>query len=298
MVSMRTDSDPKRSRTHSGISDGLFLLAIISLLVITAQACEGTSDRDGALGLVPDDASHVNVHDVQLILSEAPDGLKDPFEDDLEDSLDRDYGISIEDVETLVNAWLDGERLDVLAGNFDFERIRDELDDNDYDDDQYAGHEIWEKENEFANVHSVALLEIGRQVLIGSDDTVRNVLKVLNRGSGFLLDNADNDVVRALNKAGLGWETVGREDCRIPEVRGCQALGISKGWGEEDDLVEVTYAYLFRNERTAESEMDDIEDFLDDELQRRMDIEDVRVDGEFVVVTITFDEDDWPSWLP
>ena len=270
----------------------------MSLLVVTAQACEGTSDRDGALGLVPDDASHVNVADVQLILSEAPDGLKDPYEDDLEDDLDRNYGISIDDVNTLVNAWLDGEKLNVLEGDFDFERIRDELDDNDYDDDQYAGHEIWEVENEVGYVHSVALIESDGQVVIGGEDTVRSVLKALNRGSGFLLDSADNNVVRALNKAGHGWETVGREECRLPEVRGCQALGVSKGWGEEDDLVEVTYAYLFRNERTAESEMDDIEDFLDDELQRRMDIEDVRVDGEFVVVTITFDEDDWPNWFP
>ncbi len=81
-------------------------------------------------------------------------------------------------------------------------------------------------------------------------------------------------------------------------MRGCQAVGASVSEGSESYLVETTLAYLFRDERTAESELDDLEDYLDDAFSRDVDIEEVKTDGVFVIVTVSVDEDDWSGVFP
>ena len=75
------------------------------------------------------------------------------------------------------------------------------------------------------------------------------------------------------------------------------SLAVSRG--DEAFAVEVKLTFMFRNERTAESEMDNLEDYLEDDLPRAVDIEDVASHGVFVVVTASVDEDDYdPEQLP
>ena len=279
-----------------GGGGGMLLIAAVAVVVAVVLIMRGGSLPGGPLGLVPDDASWVQVVDVERFLAgDAPGDAADDFEDEWEDRLD-DIGVSLDDLDTLVQAQGDDGTVLVFGGDLDFDQIRDELDDARYDDDDYQGYEVWDDGNLW--VEAVALLDGRGEVVIGSTDAVEGVLKALSRGSGSLFQDDDNDLRRVLERAGQGWVLFALEGCQGAGVRGCEAVGAAVSEGSESYLVETTFAYLFRNERTAESELEDLEDYLDDEFSRDVDIEEVKTDGEFVIVTVSVDEDDWSGVFP
>ena len=303
---MRTMLKAHKPVSHLRLAVPILLIASL-IAAIAGQACggdEGGALSTGSLGLVPDDFYGVTVVNVEQILrGDVPRQLEDQLEDQWEDELEQ-IGVSIDDLTTLVIAYGEDGRLIVLEGEIDFEDVRDELDDADYDDDRYQGFEVWEEGRQFVEmdvvlVEMAALLEERGeergQMVIGNAEAVEDALKTLNRGSGSLLDDAASDLGRVLGVAGEGWVVFGREGCDVYEVRGCLASGTAFHRGDADYLVELTAAFLFRNERTAESEMEDLEDEIDDGLSRDFDIEEVRLEGEFVIMTISVDEDDWDT---
>ena len=265
----------------------LFVSALLAMALGTA--CGGGPDP---LGLVPDDAHRVNVVEVaQILQGDAPDYLVEETEDVWEDDYFDDIGVAIDDVSTVVVAGGPDGTMIVLDGEFDFEQVRDELDDFGYDDSDYRGYEMWEGETRLG---AAALLEGSGQIVLSrlGVSAVQNALKILIRGSGSLLDDDQNNVLRALRKAGNGSLVAAWEGEKFMGVRGHEAVGSAISRGDDQYSVKFTYAFLFPNERTAESEMGDLEDAFENLLPREMDIQDVRADGEFVIVTIAVDEDD------
>ena len=242
---------------------GVLLIAAVAVVVVVVLIMRGGSLPGGPLGLVPDDASWLRVVDVERLLTgDAPDDSADDFEDEWEDRLD-DIGVSLDDLKTLVQAQGDDGTVLAFGGDLDFEQIRDELEDARYDDDDYQGYVVWDDGDLW--VEAAALLDGRGEVVIGSTDAVEDVLKALSRGSRSLLQDDDNDLRRVLERAGQGWVLFALEGCQGTGVRGCEAVGAAVSEGSESYLVETTFAYLFRNERTAESELEDLEDYLDDE---------------------------------
>ena len=272
------------------------VVVVVVVVVVLLVRGGGGSLPTGPLGLLPDDVSSVVVSDVELIMAgDAPDDAADDFEDVWEDRLE-DIGVFLDDLDTIVQAQGRDGYLIVVAGKLDFERIMDDLDDADYDDDSYQGYEMWEEGDLW--MEAVGLLEGRGELVIGTSDAVKGVLRSLDRSVGSLLQDDDNDIRRVLERAGLGWQVYAFEGCQGADVRGCEAAGGAASLGSESYLVEGSLVFLFRNERTAESEMDDLEDYLDDEFHRDVDIEEVRTDGVFVIVTTSVDEDDWRGLFP
>ncbi len=275
------------------------LAAVVVVVVVVALLLAGGGGGGtlpaGPLGLVSDDASWVQVVDVQLLLGEGPDDYVDGFEDAWEDRLD-DIEISLDDLNTLVQAWGEEWNVTVFDGEFDFEQVRDELDDARYDDDSYRGYEIWSDGELW--VDAIALLDERGEVVIGNADDVEDVLQALSRSSGSLLQDDGNDLLQALERAGQGWLVAASDGCADAYARRCEALGAAASRGSERYVVETTLAYLFRDDRSAESGMDDLEDYLDDRFPRHVDIEEVRSDGAFVIVTTSTDVDDWVGPFP
>ena len=270
----------------------LRFLAALLLAAAFAHACGtgggGSAELAGILALVPADSENVAVYDFEQIRKEeAPRALRDEFDDSSEYGLE-EMGVVTDELTTRVVASGDDWHLLVVEGDIDFVHVRDQLDD-DYDDDQYRGFELWEGA---AWRESVALLEDQGRMVIGDAKAVKRVLRMLDSGSGSLLDDADSDVGRALKRAGAGWISSAQEQCPGYEIRGCRALGVSLRRGDDDYLVEIMIAVLFRNERTAESEMDELESQLEEDSSFEFDIDDVQLDGDFVIVTASADEDD------
>ncbi len=272
----------------------LRFLAALLLAAAFVQACAtgggGSAELAGILALVPADSENVVVYDLEEIRDEeAPRALRDEVEDLSEYGLE-EMGVLTDELTTLVVASGDDWHLLVVEGDVDFVHVRDQLEDGDYDDDQYRGSELWE--GAAWRHESVALLEDQGRMVIGDADTVKRVLRTLESGSGSLSDDADSDLGRALKRAGQGWISSAQEQCLGYEIRGCRAAGVSLRRGDSDYLVEITIAALFRNERTAESEMDELESQLEEDSSFEFDIDDVELDGDFVIVTASADEDD------
>ncbi len=275
----------------------LRFLAALLLAAAFVQACAtgggGSSESAAILALVPADSENVVVYDLDQIRREeaprAPRALRDEFEDLSEYGLE-EMGVLTDELTTLVVASGDDWHLLVVEGDIDFLHVRDQLEDGDYDDDQYRGSELWE--GAAWRHESVALFEDRGRMVIGDAEAVKRVLRMLDSGSGSLLDDADSDLGRALKRAGEGWISSAQEECLGYEIRGCRAAGVSLRRGDSDYLVEITIAALFRNERTAESEMDELESQLEEDSSFEFDIDDVELDGDFVIVTASADEDD------
>ena len=272
------------------------VLVIAAVVVAVVLIVRGGSLPGGPVGLVPDDASWVHVVDVERFLDgDAPDDAADDFEDEWEDRLD-DIGVSLDDLDTLVQAHGDDGTVLVFAGDLNFEQIRDELDDARYDDDDYQGYEVWEDGDLW--VEAAALLDGRGEMVVGSTDAVEGVLKALSRGSGSLLQDDDNDLRRVLERVGQGWLVFALEG--MPgrwraRLRGGGRLRV----GRQRELLGGDYLCLPLPQRTdAESELEDLEDYLDDEFSRDVDIEEVKTDGKFVIVTVSVDEDDWSGVFP
>ena len=270
---------------------GLLLLGAVSLLAVAGQACGGSSLPDSALNLIPEDASVVVIWDVQLILKEAPREYQDAFEDVIDAF--GDIAAPLYNLTTMVGGQIDGEELLVLEGGFDIEQIQNELDDADYDDERYRGYEIWRVKIGWQS-QWWALIEDRGQVVIGNIEVVKSVLRALDRGSGSLLDDPDNNVARVLKKAGHGWATTAETGCDALGLRSCRAAGTTIARDKEDHLINVTFAVLFEDKRAVESQIDDLDEDLDEflgDIAGHANIEEVREDGEFVLITITMDEE-------
>ena len=273
------------------------LLVTLFIFLLIAAGCAGSSSsQGGALELVPDDAYVLELWDMDSVLGgDATDGLEDSFETAWEEKLET-IGVFIDEVGTVVQARVKGGVMIVVEGQLDLEAVEDELDDAGYRDDEYQGYEIWEGGSGFAD--AVGVIEDSGQLVVGPVDAVKTVLRSLNRDSGFLLDDDDNDMRRVLEKVDHGWFIVVQAGCGRSDIRGCEALGASVSRGDRDYTLKMEYGFLFRNERTADSEMEDVEEYLEDRKARSVDIDEVLLDGEFVIVTMSADEDDFDlGWL-
>ena len=281
------------------VSTASFPVLLVTLFTfgLVAAGCAGSSSsQGGALELVPDDAYALELWDMESVLvGDAPDGLEDSFETAWEEKLET-IGVFIDDVGTIAQAGVRGGVMAVVDGQLDLEAVVDELDDAGYRDDEYQGYEIWEGESGFAD--AVGVIEDHGQLVIGPVDAVKAVLKSLNRDSGFLLDDDDNDMRRVLEKVDHGWFVLVQAGCGRSDIRGCEAMGASVSGGDGDYGVKMEYGFLFRNERTADSEMEEVEEYLEGRKDRSVDIDDVLLEGEFVIVTMSADEDDFDlNWL-
>ena len=273
------------------------LLVTLFTFGLLAAGCDVRSaSQGGALELVPDDAHLLQLWDVESVLGgDAPDALEDSIEAAWEERLET-IGVFIDDVGTVAEAGMPSGGMAVVEGQIDLETVEDELDDAGYRDDEYQGYELWEGGSGFAD--AVGVIADRGQLVIGPVDAVKTVLKSLNRDSGFLLDDDDNDMRRVLERVDNGWFVVAQVGCGRSDIRGCEALGASVSRGDGDYTLKMEYGFLFRNERTADSEMEDVEEYLEDRMARSVDIDEVLLDGEFVIVTMSVDEDDFNlSWL-
>ena len=262
--------------------------------------CGGSSYAD-PLEMLLDDTVVVFAHDMGAVNAGEPgDVIVDSFEDYWEASFGS-IGILMEEAESLTAAGRAQDGYTILRGEFDFDYIRDDLSDQDYDDDDYRDHELWTGGSS-RELSSVALIEEAGVVLAGGDGAVKETLRNLADGLSAR-DGEMGETLRAMERAGEGWLKLGIGDCG-GDFRGCEAIATSLSVRGSYEF-QHTVAALFRNERTAESRLDEIEERAEDSDDGTI-LESVGLDGEFVVVEGSLDEDDvadgfsiergWADW--
>ena len=249
--------------------------------------CSGSIATVDTLDMLHDDTLAVVVYDMEAInAGQAGDVVEDKLEDYWDNTIGA-MGILMNETESLTVGASSNDGYKILKGAFDFEYIRENLNDYDYDDDDYRGYEVWSGGG-LRDASSVALMEEAGLVLVGSDDTVQDILRNLARDSSARDDDL-GDTLRAMDRAGQGWVVLGFSGCP-DELTGCQALGASISALDQYEF-QLTQVFLFRSGRTAESQLDDIEELYEDR-QENLITRSFTLDEEFVIFKGGIDEDD------
>lgn len=267
-------------------------VALLLVIVIVGVACDfwgaGVA-ADRSLKLIPADVNTMAMWDAEAIMSEAlPESSQDGFENSW-GHLEREIGIHLDDVYKIIQAQSEDGAILVVSGNLNKREIRNVAQDRNYSDETYRNYELWSNGSS-----AVALLtdadENSDYIVRGDVGPVKNVLKSLSRDSGSLLDDSESTTKQVLRKVGAGWYLSTFDSCE--EFRGCEAYGVAVSDSREEFLVNIRFAFLFRNERAADSAASDVED----EIYDRYEIVDLnlRVEDSFVVIEASVDEDDSP----
>ena len=289
---------PSRYALLKGWPERLMALVVITVVAACGQSGSGGTEGPGdidipdrAIGLFPADWVEYRILDVGRILDENGAAHADEFEDSWGNRLD-EGGILIDDVDILAEATgQEAEHVMVLQGDIDFEAVRDELFDSGMEEGEYRGFELWEGD-EYPLASEVVLIEDGGFVLLGGGDA-RTVLRGLSREVGLLEYEDGSGVHELLNSVGDGWHvqvwTGG--DCLNAGLQRCEGVAWSVTPAGRGDYAEITWAFAFRDERSADMELEDVEEVFDD--IDALDVDGLEQDGRLIVVTGILEDHDW-----
>ena len=274
-------SVPRLYLLIGGAVAGVVAVAVIALIVLSAAGVIGGGNPQpvSVLDLTPEDAATVIRLDVQKMLDE--DDLAEDMNLEQYIALD-DLGIQPDEVSELVFVDdYDGRELVILKGDFNFDDITEDWEDDGAERDAYRGYEIW------VDLPGGGIAAPLKGYLVASDSErpVENALKNLYNSSGSLeMADRDNVMKQLLDKLGRGYVVyaAGQGQCDVDD---CEGYGYTfKDYDADDAEAKLEIALLFRNERAAEraaEDYDEVADFLED--SHYIDIEDTEASGSFVV---------------
>ena len=217
------------------------LLALVVLASLTVSCSQDDTDTDAKagsgdtaspdlLGLVPDGYQEVTRWDVAGLLdAEGLEETQDNFREQWEWT--EQYGIFMDDVDELLRArdYRDAT-LVFFAGQFDWDSLRDDLDQAGLRDDTYRDVEVWE--DRLGDVVVGLLVERNQVILsISRSFGVRDTIRALDRGGGFLFEEKGPELARALGQITEGLHTTAEKGCSRVDVRGCRAVAYSARQG-------------------------------------------------------------------
>ena len=272
---MTKHADPKPTSSRRGTLHACAAaVCALALLLLIAPACGGGSGAiEDMLRLLPRDAEGAIYADVAALYDDGDlRPIRRDAEDEWEDTGFEDaFDIELEDLTYLVYGETDGDDLFLLGGLEDLDDLRDELDDQDYDDDEIRDIEVWIDTSR--SWEAVAFLDGGQVLIAEYEDTMEDVLRRLDRGSSSLYDEVE-DIVSDVSGGHIVVVTGCGSDCLA-------ASSIEKAGSDELKLVQIA---LYEDEDDAEDQEDDLKDDIEDE-DLPSDCDDADVDRSGNVVT-------------
>ena len=277
----------------SPISVALFLLVMIAPATGCGLVGDSLPGPSSALELVPADTDGVFRLDLPAIANNP-----DLQENSHEFTVDWLVNLDLEAEE----AWIGNIEVDLapaeemfylisdtdmvlLRGDLQFEDLREDLEDANYEETTYRGYEIWASPQ-----WNFALLEDdGYLVYSSTVSAVEGVLKDLYRGDGSLADEEDAELERILSKMGDAPAVMALAGDHCPDRR-CQGFGVA--FTGTDSLAEnliADFVVLYSSDQAAEraaADYDNIASFL--EMIFGLDVADTKSDGDFVVGEATY----------
>ena len=176
--------------------------------------------------------------------------------EDWEDSILAEMGILEREVETQCWAMISSRgRYAIIEVDLNFDSVGDTLYDENYDDEDFRGYEVWVSRT--LDV-AVGLVESHGLIVAGPEADVYTVLRNLSNEAST---GGSTDIVRSMRRAGDGWYRYGEASCS-ESLRGCLAVSASFTTGERYEIAFNT-VLLFRNERAAESQLEEVEEILE-----------------------------------
>lgn len=275
----------------------LVVIIVVVVLLVTGVLGGGGGGASGGgdwLAYVPIDAPGVGIVDSKAFFGgDVPEDFAEYFGDD-DGASEAIYDfVDVDEDDLVIHAGTVDinfdETLEILQGDFDFDIIREELEDGrDCENDDYRGFELWECPGQ--EYPAVALFEKDKYVVLAAQrqDDLEDVLTYKSREPENLANADDSDIKRLLEQTN-GWLQIALLGDLCPIER-CQGFAFALGKSDASSEMPASYALLFSSERAATAAEGDIE--IDDLLEQwfaafdlELDIGEVKAQGEFVVGT-------------
>ena len=285
-------------------------LVILSALIITGcrPEAEGTAPKvqpvsnpvateasavvvpEGLLDQVPSGYSELVRWDVKALLAnQGAAALKEEFRSEW--SWIQGYGLDIEEVSEIVQAVdHEGNQLLLFAGQFDWDLIHNHLYYEGFVDSTYRDVEIWKHPDQDV---VFGLLPDRDQVIASTSGSVavRDTIRALERGSGFLFEDVNPGLKLALDRAKEGVHLIWEEGCARFDQRGCEITAHGAQWGKDEFTVELVWLFGFKNPSSAVTAVKKLESFFEESMPREVQVSQINQQGEFVIVEASIDKD-------
>jgi hypothetical protein len=241
------------------------------------------------------DADHYSVSydDLQAYVKneDAFDGdTWDQYEGSFDERYDETLGIGIDDAKWHVTL---GNRVRVLAADYDSEDVADELDDQEFDDDEgEKGYTLWTRENDsrgYATDGSTVISAFGSSEE-GPEDILETVVGVLTGDTDTYED--DNDEFGTVrSKVGSGDSvTFGTSDPDEDTTFFEHVTGSGSSLTIKGETTKFKLVYVFE-EGDDVPDKDDREEFAEDILEDEADFDDVKQSKNGRAATFTGNRD-------
>lgn len=254
---------------------------LLSLALVMVAGCSsGGGSASSMMHKMSWDTSRLAYTNVEAL-------RKDPALEDLYDEWRENAGqvLSAHGIDrNSVNAMASGSEITIIMGSLDLMAVREELDDRDYDDDEYRGVEVWKKPY---GDELVALKD--DSIIIGPADSVKECLRVIEGAEDSFADKQHAADVMNRLPGGLFVHVSMSNWFTGLLLGGFEALGISAKKVDEYTL-RFTFVLKFSDPAYAENAMNKVEDFIDNNSSYR-NVE-AKQDGQFVIATGEIDIED------
>ena len=255
-----------------------------------ATATPTSPVQESLLDQVPNGYSELVRWDVTgLLASQGTEALKQDFRSEW--NWIEGHGLKIEEVSEIVQAVdHDGNTLLLFAGQFDWDLIHNHLYYEGFVDSTYRDVEIWKHPEQDV---VFGLLPDRDQIVASPSGSVavRDKIRALERGSGFLFEDVNPDTKLALARAKKGVHLVWEEGCAGLDQRGCEITAYGAQWGTDEFTVELVWLFGFQDVSSAGTASKMLASFFAESMPREVQVSEINQEGQFVIVEASIDKD-------
>ena len=242
------------------------VLLVVSLVVMLALAAANTGCASSGgfrtmMAKVPSDTASFKYVDVKALRND-PDlaDLYEAWKDTVSLAFDV-LDISYSDVNIYVHGSSADRRFTFIVGKFDPDKVRSELDDREYDKEEYKGVEVWEREVGWGSVMESRVALMDNLLIAGNEDGVEGCIGVMKAGGASWLSDADINELASRLPGGL-YVDIQEQELASLVIRGLEAYGMSAKKLNGDALAIAGVA-KFDSENHADDADDAIENLMD-----------------------------------
>ena len=265
------------------------IVALVAIAFVTLACSEvGSLIGEGVnpVGLLPQDTHSFTILDFNLILNgDAPESVQNGL-GGLEKMLEG-VGIFIDELEKTVHIFEQNYRF-IANGNFNWDAIRDELEDQGYEHDTYRNYEVLKS---YYSSDYVAFIKSDDILILGDEGWVKDIIRGIVRESGLMMHTGSSDVMNLLDKIGSGWQ-VSVSECNDDmfglALMGCEIRGEALSRNKSLEI-KSTIVFMFTKKWIASSQASHIAETYDKDIWH---ITSLVTDGNFVIIEATAHEDD------
>ena len=244
------------------------LLVVILFSTLLFSGCDGGggsfTSLTGLAKMAPQDSGTIVFIDVKKIMSDRDfsglfENMKDSFEYAIAAGSDTEI-MDFDDIHYLGMVEVDYREVIWINGDFNLDALREQMNDEVYDKDEYLGVEIWYGDYDTVAIHDDTLI-IGDE-----DDVEKSIEAIVDPETSSYEKNEDiRDVIKELSSGLISMVTV---EAFYPGA-GAAGMTFSKA---NADLMKFAGCFRFDDSEDADDALNDIENDMESEDFYRIDV--------------------------